>query len=136
MATVYITQQPVKNRRNWVPNLEPATHYGKLQYIFSGDDKPFQNPRTSILHASRYLASFDWQNDFLLWPNTGDPASFMAAILALTELLYDDAEYIQFLYWERKRTPEGHSSREGFYVPIRFPLNVVSQMLNQERKTA
>jgi hypothetical protein len=131
MADVYVTQQPRANRHNWVPNLESAAQYGALRFIFAGDDRPYESPRLSTIKAARELAFFNWQEDFLLWPNSGDPAALLTAVLALSELLYDDAEYITLLYWNRKSLGPGkHSTTEGFYVPIKFPLNVVTSMIN------
>jgi hypothetical protein len=128
MSTVYVTQQPRRNRHNWTPNLEPAAKYGPLKFVFEGDDHPFENPRSAIVKAANELAFFDWKNDYILWPNTGDPAAMWAIMIALSEILLEEAESIQFLYWERKLIKGVSSRTEGYYVPIRFPLNVAAKI--------
>ncbi len=112
--TVYVSQQPTPNRHNWTPDLEPATKYGKLKFIFQGDAQPYMRPQLSLDHALNALRNFDPAQDHLLWPNTGDVTAMWCAILALSILGLDR---ISFLYWYKPR-----ENRRGYYAPIEFLL--------------
>ena len=121
--TVYVSQQPILNRHNWMPNLEPATKYGQLKYIFQGDAQPYQTPQRSLAHAIDILQDFKPKQDHLLWPNTGDPTAMWCAILAFQVLGID---CVSFLYWNK---PRGNS--QGYYAPIEFNLK---EMLNGTKR--
>jgi len=112
--TVYVSQQPTPNRHSWVPNLEPATKYGSLKFIFQGDDHPYMWPQRSLDHAVKILQNFDPECDHLMWPNTGDPTAMWCAIIALAHMGF---ERISFLYWNKPR-----ENRQGYYAPIEFNL--------------
>jgi len=112
--TVYVSQEPTPNRHDWVPNLEPATKYGALRFIFNGDEQPYMFPKRSLAHAVDILRGFDQKTDHLLWPNTGDPTAMWCAILALNVLGF---KRISFLYWNKPR-----GNRQGYYAPIEFDL--------------
>ncbi len=112
--TVYVSQQPIPNRHNWTPNLEPATKYGALKFIFQGESQPYLKPQSALLHAMEILANFNQEQDYLLWPNTGDPTAMWCAILALTQLEFTR---ISFLYWNKPR-----GNKQGYYAPMEFNL--------------
>lgn len=112
--SVYVSQQPVPNRHQWVPNLEPATKYGALKFIFQGEDQPYMKPQKSLAQAKEILKDFDSDQDYLLWPNTGDPAAMWCAILALTSI---GVEVIPFLYWNNPR-----GNKVGYYAPMQINL--------------
>lgn len=119
MSRVFITQQPVPNRLNWVPNLEPAAKYGEFVYIYQGAEKPWTDPAGAMDQASQILKNFNPEEDYILWPNTGDPAGVWAILLVLARL---PIHKVRFLYWERKLTDGVRSRTEGFYSPITFNL--------------
>jgi hypothetical protein len=125
VGRVFVTQQPVKNRRNWVPNLQPATQYGAIHFIFTGEERPHENPTAAVEQAAKALATFRADEDYILWPNTGDPAAVWATIIALSQVCLDD--YVNILYWDRKLVHGVSSKTEGFYVAIKFPLSVSEQ---------
>ncbi len=112
--TVYVSQQPVTNNRGWVPNLAPAMEYGKLKFVFPGGTHPYQTPNKSLSEAVDVLRKFDPEQDYLLWPNTGDPASMWACIMALVLLGVRSASY---LYWQ----PE-YRDKPGHYIPVEYSL--------------
>lgn len=117
--TVYVTQQPRPNARNWVPNLEPATQYGELKYVFSGDEAVYCNPVSMMQECWDRLKDFDPDEDYILWPNTGDPAACWAVIMTIMSYGLDK---IQFLYWDRKMDEDGRRTNEGFYTPVILKL--------------
>lgn len=124
-SNVFITQQPRPNRRGWMPNLDPASEFGNCHFVFNSAERPSLNPDSAIIKAGYQLRSFDCEKDFILWPNTGDPAALWAVIMALCSRT--DVHQIQFLYWERKLVNNQRSSTEGWYVPIKFPTKIVNK---------
>lgn len=116
-ATVYVTQQPIPNNKNWVPNLSPALQYGKLAYVFDGGQQIFSNPNVEIVRAKSRLEDFDPDRDFLLWPNSGDPAALWVCQHALAGM---GLPYISYLYWERGLEDGQRSTKAGFYSPVRI----------------
>jgi hypothetical protein len=114
--SVYVTQQPKPNRHNWVPNLEPATQYGALHFIFGAESQPYCHPRSSMLTAKKALANFDPEKDYVLCPNSGDPAALWCVLLALGSAGIDQ---VQMLYWNKP-----NNNFKGYYVPITFPINI------------
>lgn len=119
MGRVFITQQPRPNARGWTPNFNPATQYGSLHFVFSGSDHPYCNPDQAIEDAAHVLSDFDPDNDYVLYPNTGDPAAIYTVLIVLARMPIDK---IRFLYWERKMVDGVRSSTDGFYSPITFKL--------------
>ena len=123
--TVYVTQQPMPNKLNWVPDLSPAAPYGKLVFVFAGDEAPFTAPNKSMTKAQDVLAHFNSKEDYLLWPNTGDPAAQWICIMALASM---GVEEITFLYWSRVRHDDGTRSRsKGNYVPVTIAARSTSK---------
>lgn len=112
--TVYVSQQPVPNKRQWAPNLQPAMEYGKLKFVFEGNQSPYQHPAQSLSSAVQVLRSFDSEQDYLLWPNTGDPASMWCCVMALVVL---QVPKITYLYWQQP-----YKGRDGYYAPVEFSL--------------
>jgi hypothetical protein len=117
--TVFITQQPRPNNAGWTPNLTPAAKFGALEFIFEAEDKPFLNPTKALLRAQKALADFDPERDYILWPNSGDPAGAVSVFLALGSM---DIDQVRLLYWDRKLENGQRSTTEGFYTPITFKL--------------
>lgn len=119
MPTVYIPQQPMANRKTgWMPDLSSAAEYGKLEYIFNGGERIYALPGPSLFKARKALENFNPEEDYILWPGVGDPASLFATMIALMQ---HDPEKITFLYWDRKRNDDGSRDRHnGFYVPCNF----------------
>lgn len=111
---VYVSQQPVPNKHQWVPDLSSATQYGPLNFVFSGGEQPYMYPQRSLDHAADTLRNFDPDIDFLLCPNVGDPASIWVCILALT---IRQINRVKFLYWMKP-----HRGQPGYYSPIEFSL--------------
>lgn len=120
---VFITQQPRANKQGWVPNLTPASKYGALHFVFTGSDKPSQDPDGAIFQAGEALADFNPKKDYLLWPNSGDPAAIMAVMIVLARM---DITRICFLNWERKLVKGQRDQRQGFYAPVTFTLPSLS----------
>lgn len=118
MSRVFITQQPVPNRNNWTPNLEPAIKYGAIHYVFAGGDRPYTDPDGAIEHATKELKDFDPDKDYILWPSTGDPAATWAVMLAIARIV----SKVRVLYWERSLVNGVRSTTDGFYTPITFNL--------------
>lgn len=120
MGRVFITQQPRPNRQNWMPNLSPAMPYGHFIYVFKGDDKPWCNPESSVEHAQEILRDFDPDDDYILYPNSGDPAAMWIVLLVLARFPIDK---VRILYWERKLDNGERSRTDGFYTPVTIPLS-------------
>jgi hypothetical protein len=119
-SRVFVTQQPRPNKQGWTPNLTPATKYGAIHYVFAGGDRPYSDPDGAIFQATEALADFDPRKDYLLWPNTGDPAAMIAVMSVLAR---KGISSIKFLNWERKLSRQGERNiRQGFYTPILFNL--------------
>lgn len=117
--TVYVVQQPVPNRKNWVPDLTPANEFGAIEYVFKSDDNVYALPGPMMKKAQKIFKDFDPNNDYLLWPNTGDPAALWTCCFALAILGFDK---ISILYWNRKRISGQRDYQQGFYVPITYDL--------------
>lgn len=115
---VFVVQQPKPNNAGWTPNLGPATLYGRIVYVFEGSDNPKDDTKAAMRKATSALASFDPEQDFVVWPYTGDPAGAWAVMLVLGNM---DIDYVNVLYWDRK-LENGRRSGDGFYTPIRFDL--------------
>lgn len=126
---VYVVQSPKPNGKGWTPNLEPATQFGALHFIFSAEDRPNLNPTQAVQICSNILKDFRPDTDFLLYPNAGDPAGMWAAVISLCCL---GVSHINFLYWERKLGADGQRvPNSGWYQPIKF--SIVPQ-INQGHK--
>lgn len=120
MSNVYIPQPPPPTRNGWVPDLSSAIEFGRLQYVFDAGEKVYALPGPSMFKARKALRDFNPKEDFILWPNTGDPASLWITLIVAME---HDPEFIRFLYWDRKRTTSGErDGRKGFYVECKIPI--------------
>ena len=100
--TVFVIQQPVPNRHNWVPDLTPATEFGILKFIFNGGDNVYALPGPMMKKAQSILKDFDPEYDYLLWPNSGDPAALWTVCFSLVLM---DFKKVRMLYCETFRTP-------------------------------
>lgn len=120
MSRVFITQQPRANRKGWTPNLTPAEKFGALHFIFSGSERPSTDPEGAVFTAQAALEDFDPKKDYLLWPNSGDPAAVLTAVAVIARK--HNVSSIRFLNWERKYHRGQRSKTEGFYTPISIPL--------------
>lgn len=118
MSRVFVTQQPTPNNKNWTPNLEPALRYGAIHFVFDGGDKPYTDTEAAIEQAHAALKNFDPEEDYILWPSSGDPAATWAVMLVISRL----AAKVRVLYWERSLRDGVRSSSEGFYTPLTFKL--------------
>lgn len=119
LSRVYITQQPVPNRSGWMPNLTSAEKYGALEYVFEPEDYPYLKPKAAMAQAARSLRDFNQFDDYILWPNTGDPAAAWAVMLTLAR---KGIHQIKTLYYERGMKDGERSNRDGFYSVVTFTL--------------
>lgn len=122
-SRVFITQQPRPNRQGWAPNLTPASQYGPLHYVFQGSDRPSSDPDGAIFQAAEVLSDFDPLRDYLLWPNSGDPAAIMAVMIVLARR---NISQLRALNWERRLEKGKRNIKEGFYTPILFRIPAFS----------
>jgi hypothetical protein len=114
--TVYVTQQPIPNRHNWIPDLSPAAKYGAIKYVFPSDCQIFQNTIKAVEIARDVLANFNPKEDFICWPTCGDPASLYIILMILGKFGHDNLTY---LYWNRERNEDGSPRRDkGNYLPL------------------
>ena len=115
--TVYVMQQPTQTRKGWTPNLQPATEFGEIQYVFPGGVPIYTSPVKTLKMAKNALANFNPDEDYLLWPNTGDPAAMWVCCFAIVLLGFSK---VRFLYWNRKYENGNRIGSDGFYVPITY----------------
>ena len=119
-STVYVIQQPRPRATDgWVPNLEPATKYGAIKFIFDAEDKPHLDPTAALRKAMTRLKEFDSEKDFLCWTNFGDPASMWLTIMMLAGTGHNS---LTFLYWSRGKGKHGMSNENGFYFPVELSI--------------
>lgn len=122
LSTVFIVQKPRPKDDGWVPNFEPATKYGKLDYIFEAGDRTYADPASAKKKICSRLASFNSEHDFLLWSNFGDPASLWLTIMVLVA---EGHRRLKFLYWSRGKSTEGMSNENGFYFPVELDVTML-----------
>ena len=104
----------------WMPNLEPATKYGAIHFIFDADDRPHLDPSTCLKKATFALRGFDPAQDYLCWSMSGDPASMWLVIMILAGT---GANSLNFLYWSRGKSEDGRMTNEnGYYFPITLSI--------------
>lgn len=118
--SVYLVQMPKPNRAGWQPDLTPATEFGEIKSVFSPDDSVYSLPAPMISKAMEVLKDFDPEKDFILWPNSGDPAAVWTCSFALVMLGFKKAK---FLYYNRKKIDGQRSYQKGFYVPLEYNLD-------------
>lgn len=111
--TVYIIQEPKPNKHGWKPNIEPASRFGKLKYIFRADFQPCEDTAIALDIVAAALKHYDVRHDYILWPNAGDPAALWSVLLYLGAR----ASFVTLLYWNRP-----HREQPGFYYPVTFNL--------------
>jgi hypothetical protein len=119
MGRVFITQQPKPNKANWMPNLSPAMPYGHFIFVFGANEQPWTDPDGAMEKAQVALRDFDPDEDYVLWPNSGDPAACWIILLVLARFSINK---IRMLYWERKMEDGVRSRTDGFYSPVTFNL--------------
>lgn len=121
ISKVFVTQRPVPNHRDWVPNLAPATVFGEIKYVFEPEDFICTNPKDAMEKAKTRLADFNPETDYILYPSTGDPAAVYVICLCIGHWFTDHE--IQFLYWDREKTEGGERSHtKGNYRVTKIPL--------------
>lgn len=113
--TVYVIQQPRPKPGGWVPNLEPATKYGKLEFVFDADDRAYTAPSDARAKLAGKLRNFNPDTDSLLWANFGDPATLWLTIM---HLVAGGHQHLRFLYWSRGRVGDHMSNDIGYYFPV------------------
>ena len=101
--------------------MQPASVFGEIKYVFEDDDYVYASPNESMEKAKRMMDEFDPAKDYILYPNTGDPAAIYAVCM-LIGFWFADVN-IKFLYWDRELVEgEGRSSTKGSYKVIEMPL--------------
>ncbi len=118
---VFIIQQSTPRASDgWTPNLEPATKFGALHFIFDASDKPHLDPPAAMKKAIGRLRDFDGERDYLCWSNFGDPAAMWSVVMLLAGTGTDT---IRFLYWSRGKGSDGRmSNQNGFYFPVEISI--------------
>jgi len=114
-SVVYVIQQPKPKEGGWTPNLQPAVEYGRIEFVFDAGDRIYADPKAALEKARTRLKDFDPENDYLLWPNFGDPASQWLVVAHLTANGFNT---LRWLYWTRGRVGNAMSNENGFYIPI------------------
>lgn len=123
MAKVYITQHPRPNRNNWSPDFSSAFKYGGVDFIFTADENPCEKIKQSIKVAVEKLKKFNPDEDYVCWPNTGDPVSLYITIQVLTTVYGFNT--IKYLFWNKKRLPDGNT--HGYYLPVEVEVEEKSE---------
>ena len=119
--TVYVVQRAIPNKHGWVPNLEPATKYGKLDYIFPADLFVSSQTNRAIDIAYQKMEQFEPESDYLCWSYSGDPIALSIVMLVLGNTGH---EFIRFLRWNRKRDKDGVViPNVGYYEPVDINLS-------------
>jgi len=121
MPKVYVVQRPVKNKFGWVPDLTDAARYGALEVVFEQNDRPQFLPGPSIAKARRIMKDFG-PDDYLLWPEGGDPIAVMIACMIAGE----SSPVVRVLRWERNMEEGERDRRKGWYMPVALELRKVT----------
>ena len=117
MATVFITQEPVPNRKGWMPDLSKAADYGAFDYVFPPRYQIHADTDAAVELAESKLANFNPETDFILYPNSGDPAACYVICMVLVAMGHDS---VSFLYWNRAKDNTGNRlPNQGFYQPVK-----------------
>ena len=128
--TVYVVQQPTPNKNGWQPDLSSAAEFGTIKFVFDSSDKVYALPGPSLFKARKVLKDFNYEKDYVLWPNLGDPMAMAAFMLAMRDI---DMDKVTFLQWSRKRGEDGERiPGSGFYVPITFRLVEAMKGMNND----
>lgn len=114
---VYIVQEP-KPKNGWTPDFSNAAEYGRFEHVFMPEQRVCSMPTRFFREAMKKLQWFNPDEDFILWPNLGDPTSLQCVCFALAKL---GIKKVRFLYWNRKRDADGNRN-DGFYMPLEFNL--------------
>lgn len=121
--TVWIIQKPRPNKRDWTPDFSSAEKFGRIEFVFDEHEKVFAMPNPAKEKARRvFREKFNYETDYILWPNLGDPQAMIAAMIGLFQEHLGHIEFINALQWDRKRDEYGQRGRDGFYVPIKYNL--------------
>lgn len=119
MSKVYVIQQPIPNGAGWVPDLGPASQYGAIEFIFDSTDRVYADPSSAKKKLIAKLSKFNAEEDYLLWPNAGDPAS---AWLTIAMLSTGGFKKLRYLYWQK---PRKGNEGGGHYLPIEIDSSLV-----------
>jgi len=122
-SVVWVVQQPRPKANGWVPDLQSANRYGRIEFIFDAGDRAYSDPVAAVKKAKSRLVNFDPENDFLCWSHFGDPATLWLTVL----LLGQRATRLKFLYWSRSKSASRNfsdlpSEESGFYFPIEIDV--------------
>ena len=120
--TVWIIQQPRPNAGGWQPDFSSAEKYGEFKFMFDSHEKVYANPNPSMHKAQRITGQeFNFETDYILWPNIGDPQAMFAFIFGFCLAHLGNIDYVNTLQWNRKREEDGsRNAKSGFYIPIRY----------------
>lgn len=121
MAKVYIIQRPIPNNAGWTPDLQPASQYGAIEFIFDSEDRVYADPVAAKRKLLSKLRDFNSEEDYLCWCNAGDPASLWLTIQVLSS---NGHKKLQYLYWRKARKGSEHTG--GHYIPITLDSTIGS----------
>lgn len=116
-ANVYLIQQPKPRKSDgWMPDLQPATRFGRLITVMQAGETAWTNPDEAARKLKDEYSQFDPTRDFLLWTNFGDPCVLWLTIMVLVGMGHRS---LSFLYWSRGKGPGGMTNENGYYFPIK-----------------
>lgn len=124
-STVWVIQQPRPKANGWTPNLQSATTYGRIEFVFDAGDRAYADPGAAIRKARTRLAFFNPDKDYICWTHFGDPATLWLSIMLLAQRF----SKLKFLYWSRSRVVKARTEEfppeedgGGFYFPIEIDV--------------
>ena len=130
--TVFLIQQPKPSKSGFMPDFTSAAEYGHILNLFELDEQVFGDPmRYLAIATTRLLAAEFSDNDYFLWPNTGDPIALYVAIVAVTRL--PNLKKIQILNWQRPFLKNDKKQR-GYYLPVTITLSTLNDLENRFNK--
>ncbi len=114
---VFVAQFPRPKADGRTPNLQPATQYGAIEFVFDASDRPHADMPSAIKKAQAVLSDFNPAKDYVLDIGAGcDPFAYKAVIRVLLDW-WDDK--IMHLCWSRGVKENGELDKEnGYYFPV------------------
>jgi hypothetical protein len=119
---VFVVQKPRPKSDGWTPNLETATQYGRIEFVFDLADRAYADPSAAATKVASKLADFNPEKDFICWTSFGDPACLWIAIMYLARRY----SKLRFLYWSRGRKDGAMRNENGFYFPLELNVGQIS----------